>query len=54
MLYGTKDQIVGRLDELRENGLDVTGELDPKSSRQIDPNAANITRPIGASVDASA
>lgn len=49
VLYGTKDQIVGRLDELRENGLDVTGELDTKSSRQIDPNAADFEVRWGAS-----
>ncbi len=29
LLYGTKDQIVGRLDELRENGLSVTDDLTP-------------------------
>src|SRR5215218_4634982 len=29
LLYGTKDQIVGRLDEMRENGLEVTDEIDP-------------------------
>src|SRR5918992_2346106 len=29
LLYGTRDQIVGRLDELRANGLEKTGELDP-------------------------
>jgi pSer/pThr/pTyr-binding forkhead associated (FHA) protein len=35
LLYGTRDQIAGRLDELRENGLEVTGDLDPgKLSQQ--------------------
>jgi FHA domain-containing protein len=29
LLYGTREQIAGRLDSLRENGLHVTGELDP-------------------------
>ena len=29
LLYGTREQIAGRLDALRDNGLNVTGELDP-------------------------
>jgi FHA domain len=29
LLYGTRDQIASRLDELRADGLNVTGELDP-------------------------
>lgn len=29
LLYGTREQIAGRLDELRSDGLNVTGELDP-------------------------
>ena len=29
LLYGTREQIAGRLDELREDGLHMTGELDP-------------------------
>lgn len=29
LLYGTRDQIAGRLDELREDGLNMTGDLDP-------------------------
>jgi pSer/pThr/pTyr-binding forkhead associated (FHA) protein len=29
LLYGTRDQIFERLDALRNNGLNVTGELDP-------------------------
>ena len=37
LLYGTRDQIAGRLDELREDGLNVTGELDPnKLMREAD------------------
>src|SRR3954465_4766594 len=37
LLYGTRDQIVGRLDALRENGLEVTDDLDAaKMSRPLD------------------
>jgi len=50
LLYGTKDQIVGRLDELRENGLGLTGELEAsKISKQLDPNAMDFELRWGAS-----
>ena len=50
ILYGTKEQIVGRLDELRENGLEVTGDLDPaKMSQHLDPNAVDFELRWGAS-----
>jgi Inner membrane component of T3SS, cytoplasmic domain len=50
LLYGTKDQIVSRLDELRENGLGLTGDLDPsKMSRHLDPNAQDFELRWGAS-----
>jgi pSer/pThr/pTyr-binding forkhead associated (FHA) protein len=50
LLYGTKEQIVGRLDALRENGLEVTGDLDPsKVSQPFDPNAADFELRWGAS-----
>jgi pSer/pThr/pTyr-binding forkhead associated (FHA) protein len=50
LLYGTKEQIVGRLDELRENGLEVTGDLDPsKMSQHLDPNAVDFELRWGAS-----
>ncbi len=50
LLYGTKDQIVGRLDQLRKTGMDVTGELDPsKMSQHLDPNAADFELRWGAS-----
>lgn len=50
LLYGTKDQIVGRLDEMRENGLEVTDDLDPeKGSKSFDPNAADFELRWGAS-----
>ena len=29
LLYGTREQIAGRLDALRDDGLNMTGELDP-------------------------
>ena len=31
---GTRDQIAGRLDELREDGMNMTGELDPAKLMQ--------------------
>lgn len=49
ILYGTKEQIVGRLDELRQDGLDVTGEMDAKMSRSLDPGAADFELRWGAS-----
>ena len=50
LLYGRRDQIVSRLDELRENGLSVTGDLDPaKMSRHLDPEAMDFELRWGAS-----
>src|SRR3954452_20656355 len=50
LLYGTKDQIVGRLDELRENGLEVTDDMDPsKASKPLNPDAADFELRWGAS-----
>jgi hypothetical protein len=50
LLYGTKDQIVGRLDELRESGLSLTGDLDPaKISRNLDPEGLDFELRWGAS-----
>src|SRR3954471_11197343 len=50
VLYGTRDQIVGRLDSLRENGLHVTYDMDPdKMSRPLDANAADFEVRWGAS-----
>ncbi len=50
LLYGTKDQIVGRLDELRENGLTVTGDLDEeRASQPLDPGSADFEVRWGAS-----
>jgi hypothetical protein len=50
LLYGTKDQIVSRLDELRENGLGLTGDLDPaKISKHLDPDAMDFELRWGAS-----
>ena len=50
LLYGTREQIVGRIDDLRGNGLEVTDDLDPaKMSRHLDPNAADFELRWGAS-----
>ena len=50
LLYGTREQIAGRLEELRENGLEVTGELDPaKASQHLDPSAMDFELRWGAS-----
>jgi hypothetical protein len=50
LLYGTKEQIVARLDELREDGLEMTGELDSmKMSRPLDPEAEDFEVRWGAS-----
>jgi hypothetical protein len=50
ILYGTKEQIVGRLDELRENGMEVTGNLDPaRMSSHLDPSSADFELRWGAS-----
>lgn len=39
LLYGSREQIAGRLDELRESGLEVTDDLDPsKASNPSDPS----------------
>ncbi len=50
LLYGTKEQIVGRLDELREDGLKMTGELDASQmSQQLDPSSMDFEVRWGAS-----
>jgi pSer/pThr/pTyr-binding forkhead associated (FHA) protein len=50
LLYGTKEQIVGRLDELRENGLEITDDIDAaKMSRNLDPNSMDFELRWGAS-----
>jgi pSer/pThr/pTyr-binding forkhead associated (FHA) protein len=50
LLYGTKEQIVGRLDELREDGLEMTGELDvSKLSHQLDSSSMDFEVRWGAS-----
>jgi pSer/pThr/pTyr-binding forkhead associated (FHA) protein len=43
LLYGTREQIANRLDELRENGLEVTGDLDPgKMTHNPDPSSIDF------------
>jgi pSer/pThr/pTyr-binding forkhead associated (FHA) protein len=50
LLYGTRDQIVERLDELRENGLGLTGDLDVENmSQHRDADSADFEVRWGAS-----
>jgi hypothetical protein len=50
LLYGNREQILTRLDALRENGLGLTGDLDAaKISRHLDPNAMDFELRWGAS-----
>ncbi len=50
LLYGTRDQIVSRLDELRGNGLELTGELDSsKLSQHLEADSADFEIRWGAS-----
>ncbi len=48
LLYGTKDQIVGRLDELRENGLEVTDDLIRRKRRSSSIQTQPISNCAGA------
>lgn len=50
LLYGTRDQIVGRLDELRSSGFEITGELDSsKLSQHLKDDPADFELRWGAS-----
>ena len=50
LLYGTKDQIVGRLDELRDHGLEMTDDLNAaEMSRSFDAGSADFEVRWGAS-----
>jgi pSer/pThr/pTyr-binding forkhead associated (FHA) protein len=50
LLYGTRDQIVGRLDELRSSGFEITGELDSsKLSKHLESDPADFELRWGAS-----
>jgi pSer/pThr/pTyr-binding forkhead associated (FHA) protein len=50
LLYGTREQIIGRLDELRENGLDVTGDLNPQElAAHLDSSSIDFEMKWGAS-----
>lgn len=43
LLYGTREQIFERLDALKNDGLNVTGELDPeKMSRNLDSSSLDF------------
>ena len=48
LLYGTKEQIIGRLEELREDGLSMTGDAG-KMSQRLDPDADDFEVRWGAS-----
>jgi pSer/pThr/pTyr-binding forkhead associated (FHA) protein len=49
LLYGTREQIVGRLDELRGNGLHLADELDVSKAAQSDPDSMDFELRWGAS-----
>jgi hypothetical protein len=50
LLYGTRDQIAGRLDELRDDGVGITGELDPNElSKHLDASSSDFEVRWGAS-----
>jgi hypothetical protein len=50
LLYGTREQIAARLVELKDDGLEITGELNPdKLSRPLDPSAMDFELRWGAS-----
>jgi hypothetical protein len=43
LLYGNREQIAGRLDALREDGLAMTGELNPEElSKHLDASASDF------------
>jgi len=50
LLFGTREQIVGRLDELRENGLQMTNEIDAAQlTAPADPDSMDFELRWGAS-----
>lgn len=50
LLYGTREQIATRLAELKDDGLELTGELDPGSASQpLDPTSTDFELRWGAS-----
>jgi hypothetical protein len=49
LLYGTREQIAGRLDELKGNGLEMTGELDPSKLQQHGDSSLDFEVRWGAS-----
>jgi hypothetical protein len=50
LLYGTREQIAGRLDALREDGLAMTGEINPEElSKHLDVGASDFELRWGAS-----
>ncbi|MCH2113846.1 MAG: FHA domain-containing protein [Pirellulales bacterium] len=52
LLFGTRDQIAGRLEELRSDGLSSTGELHAgELAEQADSSSASFELHLGASED---
>jgi len=49
LLYGTRAQIAGRLDELKNNGVGLTGELDPATLSHLDSESIDFEVKWGAS-----
>ena len=49
LLYGTRAQIAGRLDELKNNGVGLTGELDPAKLSHLDSESIDFEVKWGAS-----
>ena len=47
LLYGTREQIAGRLDALRDDGLNMTGELDPSKLVAGSRFVARLRSPLG-------
>ena len=47
LLYGTREQIAGRLDSLRDDGLHMTGELDPSKLVARGRFVAGFRSPLG-------
>ena len=50
LLFGTREQIAGRLDELKDDGLSPTGDLDPdKLAKQMESSSLDFELRWGAS-----
>jgi Inner membrane component of T3SS, cytoplasmic domain len=49
LLYGTRGQIANRLDELKDDGFGLTGELDPSDLAHLDSGSVDFEVKWGAS-----